>query len=93
MPDNGAISNNLIGTLSHQLKSPVTTIHSLLKTVSDGFTGETNSQTLQFIDKALKKASEANALISDLLRFNASTAGKSLHQNDSKPRGRPLRCS
>ena len=82
MADSGAISKDLIGTLSHQLKSPVTTIQSLLKTISDGFTGETNVQTLQFIDKALKKAAEANALIADLLRFNASTTGKSMAKDD-----------
>lgn len=82
MADSGAISKDLIGTLSHQLKSPVTTIQSLLKTVSDGFTGETNTQTLQFIDKALKKAAEANALIADLLRFNASTTGEAMETED-----------
>jgi len=82
MSDSGAISKDLIGTLSHQLKSPLTTIQSLLKTVSDGFTGETNAQTLQFIGKALKKAAEANALIGDLLRFNASTAGAATARED-----------
>jgi signal transduction histidine kinase len=65
------LDNELIGILSHQLKAPVTTIHSLLKTIADGFTGETNLQTLQFIEKAIKKANEANTLIADLLHFRA----------------------
>jgi NADPH-dependent 2,4-dienoyl-CoA reductase/sulfur reductase-like enzyme/rhodanese-related sulfurtransferase/two-component sensor histidine kinase len=72
MSDSGTMPKDLIGTLSHQLKAPVTTIQSLLKTIADGFTGETNPQTLQFIEKALKKAAEANTLIADLLRFNAA---------------------
>jgi NADPH-dependent 2,4-dienoyl-CoA reductase/sulfur reductase-like enzyme/rhodanese-related sulfurtransferase/two-component sensor histidine kinase len=82
MTDNTAISNDLIGTLSHQLKSPVTTIQSLLKTVSDGFTGETNVQTLQFVEKALKKAAEANTLIADLLHFKTYTGGENIEKED-----------
>jgi NADPH-dependent 2,4-dienoyl-CoA reductase/sulfur reductase-like enzyme/rhodanese-related sulfurtransferase/two-component sensor histidine kinase len=76
MADKSAMPRDLVGTLSHQLKSPVTTIQSLLKTIADGFTGETNPQTLQFIEKALKKAAEANTLIGDLLKFD-ETAGTS----------------
>ena len=71
MEESKGLGSALIGTLSHQLKGPVNTIHSLLKTISDGFTGEANVQTLQFIEKAIKKADEANALISDLLHFRA----------------------
>jgi NADPH-dependent 2,4-dienoyl-CoA reductase/sulfur reductase-like enzyme/rhodanese-related sulfurtransferase/two-component sensor histidine kinase len=86
MSDSGIMPKDLIGTLSHQLKSPVTTIQSLLKTIADGFTGETNPQTLQFIEKALKKAAEANALIADLLRFDAtkgaSKAGGNMGSDD-----------
>jgi NADPH-dependent 2,4-dienoyl-CoA reductase/sulfur reductase-like enzyme/two-component sensor histidine kinase/rhodanese-related sulfurtransferase len=65
------ISRESIRILSHQLKTPVSTIHSLLKAIADGFTGETNTHTLQFIDKAISKASEANRLIADLLQYEA----------------------
>jgi len=57
MSDSGAISKDLIGTLSHQLKS-LSPRSSRFSDRSDGFTGETNAQTLQFIGKALKKAAE-----------------------------------
>ena len=73
MNDLKELGGNFIGTLSHQLKAPVNTIQSLLKTITDGFTGETNVETLQFVEKAIKKASEANTLISDLLHFQAYT--------------------
>jgi signal transduction histidine kinase len=77
MNNSEGIGKNLIATLSHQLKSPISTIQSLLKTVSDGFTGETNAHTLQFIEKATRKAREANELISDLLNYEAyAGAGK-----------------
>ncbi|MBN2188972.1 MAG: FAD-dependent oxidoreductase [Chitinispirillaceae bacterium] len=65
------ISRENIRVLSHQLKTPVSTIHSLLKTIADGFTGETNAHTLQFIEKAMGKASEADRLIADLLQYEA----------------------
>jgi len=65
------ISRESIRLLSHQLKAPVSTIHSLLKAIADGFTGETNTHTLQFIEKAMGKASEANRLIADLLQYEA----------------------
>jgi NADPH-dependent 2,4-dienoyl-CoA reductase/sulfur reductase-like enzyme/rhodanese-related sulfurtransferase/two-component sensor histidine kinase len=67
------ITNEGIRILSHQLKTPVSTIHSLLKTIADGFTGETNTHTLRFIEKAMGKASEADRLIADLLRYEAYT--------------------
>jgi NADPH-dependent 2,4-dienoyl-CoA reductase/sulfur reductase-like enzyme/rhodanese-related sulfurtransferase/two-component sensor histidine kinase len=69
------IKRELVATLSHQLKSPITTIESLLKTISDGFTGETNAQTLQFVDKAIKKTGEAGMLIADLLNYQAYAGG------------------
>jgi Uncharacterized NAD(FAD)-dependent dehydrogenases len=82
MNDPKELSNNFISTLSHQLKAPVNTIQSLLKTITDGFTGETNVQTLQFIEKAIKKASEANSLISDLLHFQAYTGKQHMQKED-----------
>ena len=82
MDDSTELGSNFIGTLSHQLKAPVTTIQSLLKTITDGFTGETNAQTLQFVEKAIKKASEANRLISDLLHFQAYADMRHIQKED-----------
>jgi NADPH-dependent 2,4-dienoyl-CoA reductase/sulfur reductase-like enzyme/two-component sensor histidine kinase/rhodanese-related sulfurtransferase len=76
------IPSELFGTLSHQLKSPITTIQSLLKTISDGFTGETNLQTLQFVDKAIKKAGEAHMLIADLLNYQDFSGGRALQKTE-----------
>jgi signal transduction histidine kinase len=59
--------------LSHQLKTPIGAIQSMLKTVADGFTGEVNPQALRFIEKAIAKASEADSLIADLLAYQVTT--------------------
>ena len=61
--------NNLIRVLAHQLKSPINSIQSLLKTVSQGFTGNINEQALVFIEKAIKRSDEAKELITDLINF------------------------
>jgi NADPH-dependent 2,4-dienoyl-CoA reductase/sulfur reductase-like enzyme/rhodanese-related sulfurtransferase/two-component sensor histidine kinase len=76
------VNRELLATLSHQLKSPITTIESLLRTISDGFTGETNAQTLQFIDKAIKKAGEAGMLIADLLNYQAYAGGGKIDKEE-----------
>jgi NADPH-dependent 2,4-dienoyl-CoA reductase/sulfur reductase-like enzyme/rhodanese-related sulfurtransferase len=82
MNDSKELGSNFISTLSHQLKAPVATIQSLLKTITDGFTGETNVQTLQFVEKAIKKASEANRLISDLLHFQSYADARHIKKED-----------
>jgi NADPH-dependent 2,4-dienoyl-CoA reductase/sulfur reductase-like enzyme/rhodanese-related sulfurtransferase/two-component sensor histidine kinase len=76
------LGGELVGTLSHQLKSPLTTIQSLLKTVLDGFTGETNAQTLQFVDRAIRKAGEASMLIADLLNYQAFSPGGKIDKEE-----------
>ncbi len=58
---------NYIRILSHQLKSPINSIQSLLNTISEGFTGDVPPKTQHFIDKATDRANEAKELISDLL--------------------------
>lgn len=58
-----------IRVLSHQLKSPINSIQSLLHTISEGFTGEIPPKTQQFIEKAVNRADEAKEMIADLLNY------------------------
>ncbi len=58
-----------IRVLSHQLKSPISSIQSLLNTITEGFTGEIPPKTRYFIEKALNRADEAKTMISDLLDY------------------------
>jgi len=60
---------NYIRILSHQLKSPISSIQSLLNTISEGFTGETSPKTRYFIEKALNRSIEAQEMITDLLNY------------------------
>jgi NADPH-dependent 2,4-dienoyl-CoA reductase/sulfur reductase-like enzyme/rhodanese-related sulfurtransferase/two-component sensor histidine kinase len=66
----------LFTVLSHELKSPVNTIESLLRVIADGFTGEANNKTLELVQSALAKTEEARALISDLLNLEKYSQGR-----------------
>ena len=68
--------------LSHQLKSPLAAIQSMLSAISEGFTGDVNPQAMQFIEKSLQRTDEARQLITDLLDY------QSLLQNDAIARDR-----
>jgi len=61
--------NNSLRILSHQLKSPVNAIQSLLQTITEGYTGEINDETMFVIKKAVKRAEETKEMISDLLDY------------------------
>ena len=58
-----------IRVLSHQLKSPISSIQSLLNTITEGFTGDIPPKTRYFIEKAVSRADEAKSMISDLLDY------------------------
>ena len=72
--------SNYIRILSHQLKSPVNSIESLLNTISEGFTGETSPKTLYLIEKAVGMATEAKELISDLLDYELYSQNRPIFQ-------------
>ncbi len=68
-------NDNLIRVLSHQLKSPINSIESLLKVISEGFTGELDPKALHMIKKAIVKTGEARILINDLLNYEKYSRG------------------
>jgi NADPH-dependent 2,4-dienoyl-CoA reductase/sulfur reductase-like enzyme/rhodanese-related sulfurtransferase/two-component sensor histidine kinase len=61
--------DNLIRVLSHQLKSPLNAIESLLNVILEGFTGGIDSKTSRYLKQAVGKTQEARKLISGLLRY------------------------
>jgi NADPH-dependent 2,4-dienoyl-CoA reductase/sulfur reductase-like enzyme/rhodanese-related sulfurtransferase len=61
--------DSLIRVLSHQLKSPINAIESLLTVITDGFTGDVDSKTIHYLKRAVVKAQDARNLITDLLRY------------------------
>ncbi len=60
--------------VSHQLKSPINAIQSLLKTVTEGYTGELSAQAKYTIEKAIARAGEASGIVSALLDFERYSA-------------------
>ncbi|MBN2369233.1 MAG: FAD-dependent oxidoreductase [Vicinamibacteria bacterium] len=66
----------LFTILSHELKSPINSIESLLRVVTDGFTGDVNRKTLELVKSALAKTEEARALINDLLSLEKYSQGR-----------------
>jgi NADPH-dependent 2,4-dienoyl-CoA reductase/sulfur reductase-like enzyme/two-component sensor histidine kinase/rhodanese-related sulfurtransferase len=66
----------LFSVLSHELKSPINSIESLLRVIADGFTGDVNQKTLELVQSALERAGEARSLIADLLNFEKYSTGR-----------------
>ena len=58
--------------LAHQLKSPINTIESFLKALSQGLAGSMDDRALYMVEKAIGKTSEARELITDLMIFSQS---------------------
>ncbi len=69
--------------VSHQLKSPINAIHSLLKTVTEGFTGEIPAQTKYTIEKAIARTTEASAIVTDILDFERYSKEEGLELSET----------
>lgn len=55
--------------VSHQLKSPIHAIQSLLRTVTEGYTGDIPEQSRYALEKAISRAGEASEIVGALLDF------------------------
>jgi len=75
-------SQDYIQLISHQLKSPINSIESLLRTISEGFTGEINAKALQLIERAVGRAGEAREIISDLLDYQLYSQEETAEQQE-----------
>ncbi len=64
-----------IQTISHRIQSPVAEIRSLLQTIKEGSTEETNKKALYIIERAISRAEEAEELITDLLNYELYSEG------------------
>lgn len=64
-----AENDDYIRILSHQLKSPINAIESLLKTITEGYAGAVDEKTNYLIEKAIKRSTEAREIIGDLLDY------------------------
>ena len=58
-----------IRLLSHQLKSPINAIETLLNTIIQGYAGDLDEKTKYILQKAVVRSSEARDIISDLMDY------------------------
>lgn len=65
--------------VSHQLKSPINAIQSLLKTVTEGYAGDLPPQAKYAVAKAISRAEEASGIVSDLLDFEQYSREGGIH--------------
>ncbi len=58
-----------IRLLSHQLKSPINAIETLLNTLIEGYAGDLDEKTAYILGKAVVRSSEAREIITDLMDY------------------------
>lgn len=78
MAENTDQNRDYIRILSHQLKSPINAIQSLLDTIIEGYAGEIDDNSLFLIRKAVARSKEAREIISDLTDLELFSDEKSL---------------
>jgi signal transduction histidine kinase len=66
-----ATKSNFIRTITHELRSPVSVIRSLLRTITAGYSGEVNEQQQNIIERAIRRVDFLQKLIDDLLDLAA----------------------
>ena len=67
-------------TVTHELRSPVGVVRSLLRTLADGYTGELTDVQQDMVARALRRANFLQTLIDDLLDLAAGKAGLRVEQ-------------
>lgn len=67
------LRTELLAGVTHELKTPVTSISSLLQAVQDGVV--TGKETEEYIEFSLKEANRLKNMVADLLDYNAFVTG------------------
>ncbi|MBA7467626.1 MAG: hypothetical protein GH155_05110 [Spirochaeta sp.] len=75
-------SQDYVRLISHQLQSPINSVESLLRTISEGFTGEINAKALHLIERAVGRVGEAREIISDLLDYQLYSQEEAAEQKE-----------
>ncbi len=63
--------SQFVRTVTHELRSPVSVVHSLLRTLTSGYVGEISSQQLDILQRARRRVEFLQRLIDDLLDLAA----------------------
>jgi signal transduction histidine kinase len=65
------VKSQFIRTVTHELRSPVSVVHSLLRTLTGGYTGEISPQQADILNRARRRVEFLQRLIDDLLDLAA----------------------
>ena len=70
------LRDEFLSLVSHELRSPLTSIYSFTTIVADGLAGETNPEQDDYLQIILRNARQLEAMIEDLLEVTRAQAGK-----------------
>ncbi|WP_286171852.1 HAMP domain-containing sensor histidine kinase [Gracilibacillus phocaeensis] len=69
-----ALRTELLAGVSHELKTPITSINGLLKAIQDGVV-EDKEEVSEFLNMSVKETDKMSRMVEDLLDFNKFAAG------------------
>ncbi|MBI5030907.1 MAG: GAF domain-containing sensor histidine kinase [Chloroflexi bacterium] len=72
--------SKFVRTVTHELRSPVSTIRSLLRTFAEGYLGELTDTQRDTIERILRRADFLQMLIDDLLDLAAGKSDSLMHE-------------
>jgi signal transduction histidine kinase len=70
------LRDQFLSHVSHELRSPLTSIYSFSTIIADGLAGETNPQQDDYLQIILRNVRQLQAMIEDLLEVTQAQAGK-----------------
>jgi signal transduction histidine kinase len=70
------LKDEFLSHVSHELRSPLTSIYSFTSIISDGLAGETNPQQNEYLQIILRNVRQLQSMIEDLLEVTQAQAGK-----------------
>jgi signal transduction histidine kinase len=70
------LRDEFLSHVSHELRSPLTSIYSFSTIIADGLAGETSSQQDEYLQIILRNVRQLQAMIEDLLEVTQAQAGK-----------------
>ncbi len=70
------LRDEFLSNVSHELRSPLTSIYSFSSIIADGLAGETTPEQNQYLDIILKNVVQLQSMIEDLLTVTRSNEGK-----------------
>jgi two-component system phosphate regulon sensor histidine kinase PhoR len=74
------IKTDLVGNMSHELKTPITIMKGYLETIRDNM--ENSRLCADFVDRAIENADRQNAIINDILKLNIIETSSQFSEED-----------